>query len=72
MARSRLSTVIITLNEEENIRRCLDSISLQQGFRDGVHGLILSLMAAFNVFLIHANCWQLQGNLLGGEKKTPR
>jgi len=38
---------------------------LQQGFREGVHGMILSLMAAFNVFLIHANCWQIQAGLAG-------
>ncbi|MBW1997080.1 MAG: glycosyltransferase family 2 protein [Deltaproteobacteria bacterium] len=49
----------------------MEKYLMQQGFRDGIHGLILSMMAAFNVFLIHANCWQLQGNLLGGEKKNP-
>ena len=32
----------------------------QQGFREGVHGLILSCMAAFGVFLMHVQCWQLQ------------
>lgn len=32
----------------------------QQGFRDGLHGLVLSCMAAYGVFLVHAHCWQLQ------------
>jgi glycosyltransferase involved in cell wall biosynthesis len=33
---------------------------VQQGFREGIHGLILSCMAAIGVFLVHACCWQLQ------------
>lgn len=32
----------------------------QQGFREGIHGMILSGMAAFGVFLIHAQGWLLQ------------
>lgn len=38
----------------------LEKYIWQQGIREGVHGLILSCMAAFSVFLIHAQCWQLQ------------
>jgi glycosyltransferase involved in cell wall biosynthesis len=33
---------------------------LQQGFREGIHGFILAVMAAYGVFLIHARCWELQ------------
>jgi hypothetical protein len=33
---------------------------VQQGFREGIHGLILSCMAAFGVFLVHVSCRQLQ------------
>ncbi len=32
----------------------------QQGFREGLHGLILSALAAFGVFLIHVQAWDLQ------------
>jgi len=32
----------------------------QQGFREGVHGLVLSGMAAWGVFLVYAQCWYLQ------------
>ena len=33
---------------------------VQQGFREGMHGLVLSLMAAFGVFLIHVHAWDRQ------------
>lgn len=32
----------------------------QQGFREGMHGLVLCGMAAFGVFLVHAECWRRQ------------
>ncbi|MDX8389871.1 MAG: glycosyltransferase family 2 protein [Mariprofundaceae bacterium] len=33
---------------------------LQQGIREGAHGLILSVLAAFGVFLIHVHAWGMQ------------
>jgi glycosyltransferase involved in cell wall biosynthesis len=41
-----------------------EKLVLQQGFREGVHGLVLSSMAAFGVFLMHVQCWQLQKRIL--------
>jgi len=38
----------------------LEKYVWQQGFREGMHGLVLSGMAAFGVFFIHAHCWWLQ------------
>lgn len=38
----------------------IEKYFLQQGFREGLHGLVLSCMAAFGVFLMHAECWQRQ------------
>ena len=37
----------------------IEKYILQQGFREGRHGLILSGMSAFGVFLMHAQCWYL-------------
>ncbi len=33
---------------------------VQQGIREGMHGFVLSVMAALGVFLIHAECWRLE------------
>ena len=42
------------------IWKLIEKFILQQGFREGIHGLVLSCMAAIGVFLIHVTCWQLQ------------
>jgi glycosyltransferase involved in cell wall biosynthesis len=42
---------------------------LQQGFRDGVHGLILSAMASLGVFLIYVQCWHLQRLRMNGTEE---
>jgi len=39
---------------------------VQQGFREGIHGLILSAMASFGVFLIYVQCWHLQRQRMNG------
>jgi glycosyltransferase involved in cell wall biosynthesis len=52
--------------------RSLDSISmpahdflktffLQKGYKDGLHGLVLSLLQAFYAFLVFAKVWEKQG-----------
>ena len=33
---------------------------LQQGFRDGMHGLVLCMLAAFTVFLKYAKLWEMR------------
>lgn len=38
----------------------IEKYLIQQGFREGIHGLVLSIMAALGVFLIYAQCWHLQ------------
>jgi len=38
----------------------IEKYILQQGFREGMHGLVLSMLAAFGVFLIHLHTWDCQ------------
>jgi glycosyltransferase involved in cell wall biosynthesis len=38
----------------------IEKYIIQQGFREGIHGLVLSVMAALGVFLIYAQCWHVQ------------
>lgn len=47
----------------------IEKYVIQQGFREGIHGLILSLMAALGVFLIYAHCWHLQSKGMGQKTK---
>lgn len=49
------------------IWKFIEKYIVQQGFREGMHGLILSLMAAFGVFLIHVHAWDSQR-----QSRTPR
>lgn len=37
----------------------IKSYLIQQGFRDGMHGLVLCMVAAFYVFLKYAKLWEL-------------
>lgn len=34
---------------------------LQKGYRDGIHGLVLSMLQAFYMFLVFAKAWEKQG-----------
>lgn len=38
----------------------VEKLAWQGGVLDGLHGLVLSAMAAYSVFLIHARCWELE------------
>jgi glycosyltransferase involved in cell wall biosynthesis len=42
---------------------------IQQGFREGIHGLILSAMASLGVFLIYVQCWHLQRLRMNGRRE---
>ena len=50
--------------------KLVEKYLLQQGFREGIHGLILSCMAAIGVFLIYVFSWQLQKEALHPEKEA--
>jgi hypothetical protein len=39
--------------------RFLKTYLLEQGFRDGMHGLVLCMLTAFTVFLKYAKLWEL-------------
>lgn len=39
----------------------LKTFFLQKGYRDGLHGLILSILQAFYMFLVFAKVWERQG-----------
>lgn len=39
----------------------LKTFFLQNGYRDGLHGFVLSSLQAFYAFLIFAKCWEIQG-----------
>ncbi len=39
----------------------LKTFFLQRGYRDGLHGLILSILQAFYMFLVFAKVWEKQG-----------
>ena len=41
----------------------------QQGFKEGIHGLVLSAMAALGVFLIYVHCWHQQRQRMDGRTK---
>lgn len=45
----------------------IEKYIIQQGFREGIHGLVLSLMAALGVFLIYVHCWHLQRQRMDGK-----
>ncbi|HAS83588.1 MAG TPA: hypothetical protein DCS43_13195 [Verrucomicrobia bacterium] len=38
----------------------IEKYFIRQGWREGRHGLLLSAVAAWYVFLMHAQCWRLQ------------
>lgn len=42
---------------------------LQKGYRDGIHGLILSVLQAFYMFLVFAKVWEKQGFYERDEKE---
>ncbi len=48
----------------------IEKYVIQQGYREGLHGLVLSSMAAIGVFLIHAQCWDLQRMGEDSKKET--
>jgi len=48
----------------------IEKYVIQQGYREGLHGLVLSSMAAIGVFLIHAQCWDLQRMGKDSKKET--
>lgn len=39
----------------------LKTFFLQKGYRDGLHGLVLSMLQAFYMFLVFAKAWERQG-----------
>lgn len=43
------------------IQDFLKTFFLQNGYKDGLHGLILSSLQAFYAFLVFAKCWEQQG-----------
>lgn len=43
---------------------------LRQGFRDGYHGAVLSMLGAFSVFMKYAHLWNL-GRVAAGEPTKP-
>jgi hypothetical protein len=42
---------------------------VRMGFLDGVHGLVLSLLGAFTVYLKYARLWEMQ--ILEGNREVP-
>lgn len=42
---------------------------LQRGYKDGMHGLMLSILQAFYTFLVFAKVWEKQGFYERGEKE---
>lgn len=49
----------------------LKTYLLRQGFRDGYHGAVLSMLGAFSVFMKYAKLWHLN-RLAAGESNVPR
>ena len=42
------------------VQRFLKMYVARQGFRDGLHGLVLSMLGAFTVFLKYAKLWEIE------------
>lgn len=47
----------------------LKTFFLQRGYKDGMHGLMLSVLQAFYMFLVVAKVWEKQGFYERGEKE---
>jgi glycosyltransferase involved in cell wall biosynthesis len=51
------------------VTRFLKMYVVRLGFLDGLHGLVLSLLGAFTVYLKYARLWEMR--VLGGEREVP-
>lgn len=47
----------------------LKTFFLQRGYKDGMHGLVLSMLQAFYMFIVAAKVWEKQGFYERGEKE---
>ena len=73
--KQKLSVTVITLNEEERIRDCLESVrwadELRLGFLDGTRGLIIGMIGAFHAFHKQAKLWALSQKEHGAGEDRP-